>query len=102
MELEFPPDTDPVDYAETLLRESGLESRECLRTHPAVPRGKWIIRPRKSEAISFSPSADPLVSATILGLSGPFFYCSQRPIIWTRERLSRSLSLYKLDLFYEN
>lgn len=98
--LRVPPGTDPVTHAENLMRDAGVASREKLRGLPGVPGGRWIVVAGKADGEDGEDGADPLVSAAILGLSGPHFYCPNRPLVWTRERLGRSISLHRLGGFY--
>lgn len=100
--LRTPQGCNPVDYAESLLGQGGLRTRDELRDLGALPRGRWIVRAEKAEEVRGGEDLDPLICAAILGLSGPSFYSLERPIIWTRQRLSRAISLHKLGGFYED
>ncbi len=93
---------NPVDYAEQLLEVSGLKSRDSLRDLPSVPRGRWIVRRIDHFDADEGEQPEPLDCAAILGLSGPSFFSADRPVIWTRERLSRVIQLYRLGGFYED
>ena len=91
-----------LDHARKLLADAGLENTNALRSLPGLPTGRWIIRVLKNPPPDFLPTTDPLLSAAILGLAGPTFYSPERPIIWTRERLARAITLHRIDTFYEN
>jgi hypothetical protein len=98
--LVVPSGVEPVAYCEWLMAERGVVKRCDLRQMHGVPRGRWIV---KTEAEREGENGcDPLICAAVLGLSGSTFYSDERPIVWTRERLSRSISLHRLGGFYAN
>lgn len=99
--LALSPEIDPVAYVERIVYSSGVRSRDDLRKIRGIPKGRWIVvdrpPPQKQEG-----KIDPLICAVLLGLSGPTFYSPERPIVWTKERLLRHITLYKLGGFYED
>jgi len=99
--LSLPPEEDPVLHVERLVSSSGVKSREDLRKIKGIPKGRWIVVENLSTT-EFTGKMDPLVYAVLLGLSGPTFYSPERPIVWTRERLLRHITLYRLGGFYED
>lgn len=81
------------------MKSAGLGSREELRDLPELPGGRWIV---SSEDEPLEEEVDPLLCAAILGMSGPSFYSPERPVVWTRGRLGRTIRLRRLGGFYED
>jgi len=100
--LDIPPGADPVAYAEGLLAEVGCGSREGLSHLPGLPRGRWIVVEDHDGEGAVGHEVGPILEAAILGMSGPSFYSPERPVVWTRERLTRAVRLHKLGGFYED
>lgn len=100
--LGFPEGEDAVLYAEELIRQAGLGDRGKIRELPGLPTGRWIVLDEAIPRAEVRSEIEPLLSAAILGMSGPSYYCLGRPIVWTRERLGRVVSLHRLGAFYED
>ena len=91
-----------LDYAKNLLAWGGLKNTNDLRSLRGVPAGRWIVRVLKNPPPDFGSTNDPLLCAAILGLSGPAFYSPERAIVWTAARLSRAITLHRVETFYGN
>jgi hypothetical protein len=91
-----------LDHARNLLAEAGLENTNSLRSVCALPAGRWIVRVLSNPPPYLGAENDPLFCAAILGLAGPAFYSPDRAIVWTNARLSRAITLHRVDTFYGN
>lgn len=100
--LDIPAGVDPVAHAEVLLGAAGCRGREELRGLPGLPEGRWIVIDEKEMPEHWDHEVDPILEAAILGMSGPSFYSPERPVVWTRGRLTRAVRLYRLGGFYED
>jgi hypothetical protein len=98
--LRPPPDKTLMEYLGELLKKSGLSSPEEVRKLPALPAGRWIVRHVPAPEADFAENADQLLCAAILGLSSPSFYSPDRPLVWTHDRITRAVTLYRLGNFY--
>jgi len=88
-----------IDYANRILKEACLTSPLDV---PGLPQGRWIVFLEKDPPDGFAAETPPLLCAAILGLSSQGFYFPSRPLVWTHDRLSRAITLYQVDTFYEN
>lgn len=100
--LHPPPGTSHLDHARSEFAKAGLGSSEDLRTLPGLPAGRWIVCVHTELPLEIANACDPLLSAAILGLAGPSFYSSARPLVWTQSRLARAITLHHIPQFYEN
>jgi hypothetical protein len=95
-----------VERARSLLAGAGLGETESLRSAYPLPAGRWLCRSltaptEAAEGENRPEEIPPLLAALILGLCGPSYYASDRPIIWSEARLSRRLALYSPVEYYE-
>ncbi len=85
-------------------------------------QGRWLLRELKPEELALPPGATltrrtpspqieldftgagglVLFCALVLGLCNLAFYATERPVVWTNQRLSRRLQLYRPHSFYAN
>jgi len=98
--LRPPKDMTALEYAGTLLGKAGLHSPAATCDLPELPTGRWIVHVEAAPAPDFAEDTDPLLCAAILGLSSATFYSSDRPVVWTQDRLSRAITLHRLGNFY--
>jgi hypothetical protein len=89
-----------LEHARELLVSAGLSSMSDLRALPRLPTGRWVVRLVTNPSPDFAQECDPLWCAAILGFAGPTFYSSERPAVWTQDRLSRAITLHQVTDFY--
>lgn len=98
--LRPPKEMTTLEYAGTLLKKAGLSSPADVRNFPELPKGRWIVQVEAAPAPDFAEDTDPLLCAAILGLGSATFYSTDRPVVWTQDRLSRAITLHRLGNFY--
>jgi len=103
--LLFQKGQSPLSFIEKLLKKEGFRSAEELREVFSIP--PCLLTCRDIEAGSPGlVKADPddartvLRHALILGLCGPAFYDPNKAVIWTNNRLSRTLDLFEPGRWY--
>ncbi len=105
------PAGDPLEISYAMLAEAGLEDPEALKSWLnatrdwQLPREPCLVCAISESAESRKPVADLslpefLWSAAVLGLSTDHAYDPARPVIWTRNRLSRLIAAYDAGSFY--
>ena len=94
---------DPLSVMRALLREHGLEHAEQLREvfDPSEERCicRLDLRPQRLR-VAFADPREVLRQALLLGLCTTWLYDPERPVLWTRSSLSRSLELFDGRGFY--
>ena len=118
--IQPPRRVEPLRYVERLLRRARLSDAEELRGKFKLPQGRWLLRELKPEELALAPGATltrrtpflqleldftgaggaVLFCALVLGLCNLAFYAPDRPVVWTNQRLSRRLQLYRSHSFY--
>jgi len=109
--LIFEGEASPLVVIETLLEKEGFRSPEELKHQLEIPKaqmtccnlGRDICG--ETEGLVKAETGDPrtvLRHALILGLCGPTFYDPHKAVIWTNNRLSRTLELFEPVRWYEN
>jgi hypothetical protein len=100
--LEFGTE-DPVTYVHQLSEQLGYPSPEAARvaiahfSEPLYCSGaSWA----KAIRVADARPEKVLEEALILGLSNTSLFDPKRPVIWTRSRLTRPISLYDIRSFY--
>jgi len=102
--LRFPEDSDPVIYVEKLLEANGYVDAESFRQTLLLPPSGLICSPAPEASrhpVSALNAQEVLEQAVLLGLCNAQGYFPQRPVLWTRTSLSRSLHLYDPGGFYQ-
>ena len=102
--LLFPVGTDPVDWVEEAMGRAGYADVESLRASLQLPTGGLICTPAPNDLrqyVSAMHDYRVLEQAVMLGLCNAVGYFPQRPVLWTRTALSRSLFLYDPEGFYQ-
>lgn len=97
--LRPPEGVSVVDYSSEILRDSGIDSPLDVL---GLPQGRWIVCLENSPDDDFARGTPPIMCASILGLSSHGLYLPTRPLVWTQNRLSRAITLYKVQSFYDN
>ena len=104
--LVFDGRRSPINLIEDLLEQSGFRSPEELRPVFAIPPRPLtcrLLEPAATEGLVDTRTGAPeeiLRQALILGLCGPDIYDPDRPVIWTRSRLTRKADLFEVGDFY--
>jgi hypothetical protein len=98
--LRPPPNTSHLDYANELLADAGFSSVAGLRALPNLPTARWMVRVLAHPPPDFAEACNPLWCAAVLGFAGPSFYSTNRPAVWTPDRLSRAITLHRVASFY--
>jgi len=118
--IQPPPRVQPLRYVERLLRRARLSDAEALRRKFELPQGRWLFHELNWEEVAlpigvgwtkrkrtppvdlgFAGASDQvLFCALVLGLCNLAFYDLDRPVVWTNQRLSRRLQLYRPCAFY--
>ncbi len=103
--IGFAPDpkVDPVERAYRALATYGLRSPEELREHFPVPPGPKLVAPSLVEPAlkwRWIGAARLLEEALLLGLCTRAVYDPRRPVVWTRESLTRRLGWFETGDFY--
>ncbi len=106
--LQPPPDMNCLRYAEKLVRDAGFETPEAAAAAIAdLPEALLHVKehahpPGTPQRQTETPTAwRELRAAVILGRSSSVFYDHGKFLIWTEDRLSRSISLYQPRGFYD-
>lgn len=102
--LTFPEGEDPVDWVEEALDRVGHADAESLRRSLLLPAGGLICAPAPDRTrldVAGNPVDRILEQAVLLGLCNAHGYFPQRPVLWTRTTLTRSLYLYDPGGFYQ-
>ena len=98
----YQPDDDLLDFLYDLLAKEGYGRSEDLRDDIAIPEKPYICRPTKEPAPCFmsAPTREILRHALMLGLCTSQLYDPSRPIIWTKNSLTRVIDLFDPEGFY--
>lgn len=93
---------DPLEILEGILAEEGYGSPEDLRQVVPIPGKTYICRPDKStpQCTLHSSRGEILKNALMLGLCTAQLYDPARPVIWTRNSLTRAFELFDPEGFY--
>jgi hypothetical protein len=93
---------DPLESIGQILAEEGYGSPEDLRGEIPIPDRPYICRPDPSapQCTLLSSRALVLRNALMLGLCTTQLYDPARPVIWTRNSLTRSFELFDPEGFY--
>jgi hypothetical protein len=96
------PGDDLLDYLNDLIVALGYHSAEDLREDIAIPEKPYICRPTKEPAPCSlsSPRIEIFRHALMLGLCTSQLYDPSRPVIWTRNSLTRVVDLFDPEGFY--
>ena len=103
--IAFPPDCDARDYMAAFLQRHGWSLSEECKDQVALPPEPYFCRDiadahmRKLDPETAPPKA-VLRAALILSLCNNHSYDPGRPVIWTNNRLTRSVELYETGDFY--
>lgn len=100
--LSAPEGTSRVELARTLLKQAGFAHTSALHALRNLPRDRWLCIETPAHVEPAGEQPDPLWCAAVLGRCGPAFYAEDRPVIWTENRLSRRITLYRPGGFYED
>ena len=93
-----------------LLTELGFDAPRHALECFTLPAGRWLVLPQPVPdiaAVVAAPGGDPasdnrarLRTALLLGLCTDAIYDRSGPVIWTQNRLSRFVRLYRPQGFY--
>ena len=103
--LLFRKGQSPLSFIERLLKKEGFRSAEELREVFPIPSCLLTCRDIEADSPGLV-KADPddartvLRQALILGLCGPACYDPNKAVIWTNNRLSRTLDLFEPGRWY--
>ena len=103
--LLFRKGQSPLSFIEKLLKKEGFRSAEELREVFPIPSCLLTCRDIEADSPGLV-KADPedartvLRQALILGLCGPACYDPNKAVIWTNNRLSRTLDLFEPGRWY--
>ena len=96
------PGDDLLDYLNELIAAEGYSRSEDLRHDIAIPDKPYICRPTKEPgpcAMS-APCKEIMRHALMLGLCTAQLYDPSRPVIWTKNSLTRVVDLFDPEGFY--
>jgi hypothetical protein len=95
-------DQDPLVILQEILEEEGFGSPEDLREELSIPDKPYICRPDKAtpKCTLHSSRGEILKNALMLGLCTAQLYDPARPVIWTRNSLTRAFELFDPEGFY--
>ena len=98
------PGDDLLDYLNDLIVAEGYSSSEDLRDDITIPEKRYICRPTKERAPCSlnAPRTEVLRHALMLGLCTSQLYDPSRPVIWTRNSLTRVVDLFDPEGFYHD
>lgn len=96
------PGDDLLDYLNDLIAEDGYSNSEALRCDITIPEKPYICRPTKQPAPCSlnAPRTEVFRHALMLGLCTSQLYDPSRPVIWTRNSLTRVVDLFDPGGFY--
>ncbi len=96
------PGDDLLDYLNELIAAEGYRNFEDLRDDIPIPEKPYICRSSSSPAPCplSAPCAEVLRHALMLGLCTAQLYDPSRPVIWTRNSLTRVIDLFDPEGFY--
>jgi len=93
---------DPLEILEERLIDEGYDSLEDLKAHIVIPDKRYICRPHQHpECRLDAEPAEVFRNALILGLCTAQMFDPERPVIWTRNSLSRVVELFDPVGFYQ-
>jgi len=96
------PGDDLLDHLNDLLAEEGYRRSEDLRDDISIPEKSYICRPTKETApcLMSAPVEELFRHALMLGLCTAQLYDPSRPVIWTKNSLTRVVDLFDPEGFY--
>ena len=96
------PGDDLLEYLNDLIGAEGYRRSEDLRDDITIPEKPYICRPTKQPAPCSlnAPRTEVFRHALMLGLCTSQLYDPSRPVIWTRNSLTRVVDLFDPEGFY--
>ena len=96
------PGDDLLDCLNDLVAQEGYRRYEDLRDDIDIPEKPFICRPTKEAApcLMSAPVTEIFRHALMLGLCTAQLYDPSRPVIWTKNSLTRIVDLFDPEGFY--